>query len=57
MTHPDDALLRHDDCLLWRHFGYVPEVGNVAYEATKVLAEFLSDYWDTNFSARQFRNA
>ena len=32
MPHPDDALLRHDDCLLWRHLRCVPEVGNVACE-------------------------
>ena len=34
MPHPDDALLRHDDCLLWRHLRCVPEVGNVACETT-----------------------
>ena len=34
MPHPDDALLRHDDCLLWRHIRCVSEVGNVACETT-----------------------
>ena len=34
MPHPDGALLRHDDCLLWRHLRCVPEVGNVACETT-----------------------
>ena len=34
MPHPDDALLRHNDCLLWRHLRCVPEVGNVACETT-----------------------
>ena len=30
MPHPSDAMLRHDDCLLWRHLVKVPEVGSVA---------------------------
>ena len=30
MPHPDDAMLRHDDCLLWPHYECVPEVSNVA---------------------------
>ena len=45
MPHPDDAWLRHDDYLLWRHSGCVPEVGIVAQEVAKVLADFWIARW------------
>ena len=45
MPHPDDAWLHHDDYLLWRHSGYVPEVGSVAQEVAKVVADFWIARW------------
>ena len=41
MPHPDDALLRHDDLLLWRHIWDEPEMDSVVREITKSLAEYL----------------